>query len=106
MCFWNGLWDWSYRYSSQDPYVGGRCETQVSTELMIKTDYINQAARFQVLEGFGCVDATDNSILQMIIIQSWTVIPPLLSVVVYCRELSLYHCASESSLMSFIKPES
>lgn len=44
------------------------------------SDYVNQGARFQVIEGFGC------SILDVITGQCWAVVPPLISIVFYYRE--------------------
>ncbi|KZV77220.1 fungal pheromone STE3G-protein-coupled receptor [Peniophora sp. CONT] len=45
--------------------------------------YIVQVDRFQVVEGFGCTNAIDGSVLSLLLIMSWSVIPPLVSVVVY-----------------------
>ncbi|VDC07998.1 unnamed protein product [Peniophora sp. CBMAI 1063] len=45
--------------------------------------YVEQTARFQVVEGFGCGNARDSAILDMLILQSWNIIPPLLSVIIY-----------------------
>lgn len=49
-------------------------------------DYVNQIARFEVLGGFGCTNGLDGSVLYYLTIQSWTILPPLLSVVFYYRE--------------------
>ncbi|VDC04653.1 unnamed protein product [Peniophora sp. CBMAI 1063] len=45
--------------------------------------YIVQQLRFQVLEGFGCGNSQDGSILDILLIWSWSVVPPLVSVVLY-----------------------
>ncbi|KZV71043.1 fungal pheromone STE3G-protein-coupled receptor [Peniophora sp. CONT] len=45
--------------------------------------YVNQGGRFQVIEGFGCTNGSLGSILYILILQSWAIIPPLLSVTVY-----------------------
>ncbi|VDC07961.1 unnamed protein product [Peniophora sp. CBMAI 1063] len=45
--------------------------------------YVNQIARFEVLEGFGCTNGLDGSVLYYLTIQSWTILPPLLSVIFY-----------------------
>ncbi|KZV61584.1 hypothetical protein PENSPDRAFT_643237 [Peniophora sp. CONT] len=67
--------------------AGPLCETvavSYPTALeLTSADYINQIARFEVLEGFGCTNGLDGSILYYLTIQSWTVIPPLLSVLIY-----------------------
>ncbi|VDB95781.1 unnamed protein product [Peniophora sp. CBMAI 1063] len=47
--------------------------------------YVVQGTRFEVLEGFGCTDAADSSILSILLIYSWTVLPPLVSITVYYR---------------------
>ena len=48
-------------------------------------DYIVQDYRFQVEEGFGCGNSMDGSVLEILLVDSWTVILPLISVVVYYR---------------------
>ncbi|VDB95169.1 unnamed protein product [Peniophora sp. CBMAI 1063] len=45
--------------------------------------YINQGVRFEVLEGFGCTNRLDLSILELLTIQSWILVPPLISIVFY-----------------------
>ncbi|KZV69437.1 STE3-domain-containing protein [Peniophora sp. CONT] len=45
--------------------------------------YVIQGARFQVEEGAGCNQSISPSILAITLIQVWTVLPPLVSVVVY-----------------------
>ena len=50
--------------------------------LNLYADYVVQILRFQVDEGFGCANDQDNSILGILILGSWSVIPPLLSVFV------------------------
>ncbi|KZV69827.1 fungal pheromone STE3G-protein-coupled receptor, partial [Peniophora sp. CONT] len=51
--------------------------------------YVNQGSRFEVIEGFGCASADITSILDIMIDQSWGVVPPLISTLFYYRELSL-----------------
>ena len=48
-------------------------------------DYVVQQYRFTVDEGFGCGTAGDGSILYILLVYSWSVIPPLISVTVYFR---------------------
>ena len=48
-------------------------------------DYIVQWPRFQVDEGFGCGTSPDGSVLSILLVYSWTVLLPLISVVVYYR---------------------
>ncbi|VDB94407.1 unnamed protein product [Peniophora sp. CBMAI 1063] len=42
--------------------------------------YIVQELRFAVEEGFGCLNASDGSVLNILLIQSWSVLPPLASI--------------------------
>ena len=49
-------------------------------------DYVVQQTRFQVEEGFGCTNGPDGSVLDMLLINFWTVVPPLISIVFYYRE--------------------
>ncbi|KZV63983.1 STE3-domain-containing protein [Peniophora sp. CONT] len=45
--------------------------------------YIVQFYRFEVYEGFGCENAPDSSVLSILLLYPWNVIPPLVSIVVY-----------------------
>ncbi|VDB86999.1 unnamed protein product [Peniophora sp. CBMAI 1063] len=45
--------------------------------------YVVQGSRFQVDEGFGCTNTPDGSILNVLLTQSWLVIPPTVSITVY-----------------------
>ncbi|KZV74000.1 STE3-domain-containing protein [Peniophora sp. CONT] len=45
--------------------------------------YVVQYSRFEVEEGIGCSNASDGSVLAILLIDSWTLIPPLLSIFVY-----------------------
>ncbi|VDB92170.1 unnamed protein product [Peniophora sp. CBMAI 1063] len=45
--------------------------------------YVVQVARFQVVEGSGCTNVPDGSILTILLIYSWSVLPPLVSITVY-----------------------
>ncbi|VDB95786.1 unnamed protein product [Peniophora sp. CBMAI 1063] len=45
--------------------------------------YVVQALRFEVDEGFGCGDGSDGSILTILLLNSWTVLPPLVSITMY-----------------------
>ncbi|KZV73945.1 STE3-domain-containing protein [Peniophora sp. CONT] len=50
--------------------------------------YVNQNARFQVLEGFGCTNTMAGSILAILLVRSWSVIPPLLSIALYYSRMA------------------
>ncbi|VDB95531.1 unnamed protein product [Peniophora sp. CBMAI 1063] len=45
--------------------------------------YVVQWLRFEVVEGFGCTDSSDGSILYILLIVSWTLIPPFVSITFY-----------------------
>ncbi|KZV61422.1 hypothetical protein PENSPDRAFT_298295 [Peniophora sp. CONT] len=45
--------------------------------------YVVQDYRFVVKEGFGCASAHSHSVLSILLIEDWLVIPPLLSVLLY-----------------------
>ncbi|KZV65950.1 fungal pheromone STE3G-protein-coupled receptor [Peniophora sp. CONT] len=51
--------------------------------LILTQDYIVQQLRFQVDEGFGCTNSTDDSVLNILLTNSWIVVPPLVSVTLY-----------------------
>ncbi|KAI0027423.1 pheromone A receptor-domain-containing protein [Vararia minispora EC-137] len=48
-------------------------------------DYIQQSARFQVLEGYGCANSYNTSCFTIITVHSWTVTLPSVSILFYCR---------------------
>ncbi|KZV74015.1 fungal pheromone STE3G-protein-coupled receptor, partial [Peniophora sp. CONT] len=52
---------------------------------VIVTDYIVQVERFQVQGAFGCTNALDDSILRILLVSSWSVIPPLISIALSAR---------------------
>ena len=60
-------------------------------------DYVVQGARFAVEEGFGCVNSLDGSVLSILLLNSWAVVPPLISIVFYYREC-ISRMASRNSL--------
>lgn len=55
---------------------------------MIKhlTDYIVQGARYEVLEELGCANTEVLSGLSIILIESWSIIFPFISLVYYARK--------------------
>ncbi|VDC07995.1 unnamed protein product [Peniophora sp. CBMAI 1063] len=57
--------------------------------------YIVQEARFQVQEGFGCGSASYSSVLYILLIQSWSIIPPILSIALhYPRVVRVFYLQS------------
>lgn len=57
--------------------------------LIPPTDYVEEGARFTIYEGSGCAPAEEESILEVLIQELWSIVPPLISVMVYYRESSL-----------------
>ncbi|VDC01593.1 unnamed protein product [Peniophora sp. CBMAI 1063] len=54
--------------------------------------YVVQWPRFQVEEGFGCDNSSDGSILKILLLDSWNVVPPLVSIVIYYPHVArLFH---------------
>ncbi|VDB84972.1 unnamed protein product [Peniophora sp. CBMAI 1063] len=49
--------------------------------------YIAQPTRFEVLEGFGCVALVTNTGYTLVFVQSWTLVFPLYSGLVYCPRI-------------------
>ncbi|VDB95844.1 unnamed protein product [Peniophora sp. CBMAI 1063] len=45
--------------------------------------YLNQYARFEVDERLGCTDATSFSVVELLTMESWTILPPLVSIIFY-----------------------
>ncbi|KZV68525.1 STE3-domain-containing protein [Peniophora sp. CONT] len=49
--------------------------------------YVHQGTRFEIEEGFGCINDSEPSILELLTIESWALIPPLISVFYYCPKV-------------------
>ena len=58
--------------------------------LILVSDYIVQPTRFQMLSGFGCGSAADNSVLSLLLVYTWLVILPLISITIYYRMSTAY----------------
>jgi hypothetical protein len=67
-------------------------------------DYIVQAARFEIISGFGCISATNPDGVSLLIIRSWGILLPLISVIFYCRASlrSLHQAPTHSSTLARI----
>ncbi|VDC04645.1 unnamed protein product [Peniophora sp. CBMAI 1063] len=65
--------------------------------------YVVQQLRFEVLEGFGCSNSQDGSILDLLLIWSWTVFPPLVSVIVYYPKIVLLLYRHNRSIDRFLQ---
>ena len=73
--------------------AGPLCELLIVTpdalhSTVLSSDYIDQSSRFEIDEGFGCTNAADDSILGLLIFDSWSIILPLISIIFYYRESS------------------
>ena len=58
--------------------------------LTLMPDYIVQDARFQAIAGFGCTNAQDNVVLSLLLVYTWPVILPLISITIYYRMSTAY----------------
>ncbi|KZV65156.1 STE3-domain-containing protein [Peniophora sp. CONT] len=68
--------------------------------------YVNQGARFQVDEGFGCANAAISSILEIIIGQSWAVVPPLISIIFYYPRVAWTYYRQRRDTSGFLGSDS
>ncbi|KZV59958.1 hypothetical protein PENSPDRAFT_694699 [Peniophora sp. CONT] len=64
--------------------------------------YVNEGARFEIVEGFGCRTADQTSILDIMMVRSWIFVPPLISVIFYYRESFCSHHQPYYSLIPSI----
>ena len=93
----NLLIEWSLGLIIPLLVAGPICKRRIRVYSLMFTcpkDYVNENSRFQVLEGTGCGDAAPVSILNILVLQSWAVTAPLLSITVYYRRS---HMIAESS---------
>ncbi|KZV65148.1 fungal pheromone STE3G-protein-coupled receptor [Peniophora sp. CONT] len=67
--------------------------------------YVNQGLRFEVLEGFGCKSAFQTSILDLLILESWSIIPPLVSITASAKVSQTYY-RHRKDIHSFLKSDS
>ncbi|VDC01737.1 unnamed protein product [Peniophora sp. CBMAI 1063] len=55
--------------------------------------YVHQGFRFEVDEGFGCTSAIQISVLEILTIGIWSILPPLISVIFYYpKVLRTFYC--------------
>ncbi|KZV71170.1 fungal pheromone STE3G-protein-coupled receptor [Peniophora sp. CONT] len=64
--------------------------------------YVNQGSRFVVFEGFGCQNAEETSILQILTEQSWTIVPPLISIICYYPKVVRIYYRQRRDINSFL----
>lgn len=58
--------------------------------LKVVLDYMVQEVRFEVWGGFGCENSPDTSVLGILLVWSWSMVFPLLSIIVYYRASNTY----------------
>ncbi|KAI0029433.1 GPCR fungal pheromone mating factor [Vararia minispora EC-137] len=49
--------------------------------------YIVQGVRFSVVEGFGCMETVNVDVVELMLVQLWQIILPLVSILVYCPQI-------------------
>ncbi|KZV65777.1 fungal pheromone STE3G-protein-coupled receptor [Peniophora sp. CONT] len=59
--------------------------------------YVHQGFRFEVDEGFGCTSASQTSVLELLTIGVWTVIPPLVSIYISAKALLIFYRQSRDA---------
>ncbi|KZV66761.1 fungal pheromone STE3G-protein-coupled receptor, partial [Peniophora sp. CONT] len=65
--------------------------------------YMNQGSRFLVYEGFGCRTSVNSSILEVIIEESWSVVPPLISTIFYYPKVTRTYYRQRRDVDSFLR---
>ncbi|VDB91222.1 unnamed protein product [Peniophora sp. CBMAI 1063] len=65
--------------------------------------YTVQVARFEVNEGFGCGNVLDGSILNIILLKPLSVIPPLISLLIYYPRVAIVFYHQRRDMNSFIQ---
>ncbi|VDB82752.1 unnamed protein product [Peniophora sp. CBMAI 1063] len=65
--------------------------------------YLVQDMRFAVVEGFGCINSAAPSALNMILLKSWSVIPPSLSIAFYYPKVIRMFYRQSRDVNSFLR---
>ncbi|VDB95832.1 unnamed protein product [Peniophora sp. CBMAI 1063] len=66
-------------------------------------NYVNQGSRFMVTEGFGCATGSVLSILEILVLESWTIVPPLVSIAVYYPKVAKTYYRQRKDINSFLR---
>ncbi|KZV62111.1 fungal pheromone STE3G-protein-coupled receptor [Peniophora sp. CONT] len=74
-----------------DPSVGSTIISGISSTLIVVQDYVNQGSRFQVKEVFGCTNAADFSIAEILLIESWSILPSIIASSVSARVALVFY---------------
>ena len=87
---WNNVVEWTLGLVIPLLVAGPICEPirhlgVIPFSCRCYEDYIHQGARFEVDEGFGCGNIPQRSILEILTLEVWTFIPPIVSVIFYYR---------------------
>ncbi|KZV68499.1 STE3-domain-containing protein [Peniophora sp. CONT] len=64
--------------------------------------YVHQGNRFQVIGVFGCINEIQTSILELLTMESWTVIPPLVSIAFFYPKVVQTFRRQSRDIHSFI----
>lgn len=98
---WNLVLEWTLGLVIPVLIAGPICESSDSEAVYVLRfqDYIVQDERFAVVQGFGCTNNADGSILSILLISSWTVILPLISVAIYYRASGTFGTLATDSLI-------
>ncbi|VDC02196.1 unnamed protein product [Peniophora sp. CBMAI 1063] len=64
--------------------------------------YVVQPHRFEVDEGLGCTNSTDGSILSILLLYSWSVILPMISITVYYPRVALIFYRQNRDINRFL----
>ncbi|VDC01597.1 unnamed protein product [Peniophora sp. CBMAI 1063] len=65
--------------------------------------YVVQDYRFIVQEGFGCDNSSDGSILEIFLLDSWSVIAPLVSIAIYYPHVARIFCRQSRDINHFLQ---
>ncbi|VDB95835.1 unnamed protein product [Peniophora sp. CBMAI 1063] len=65
--------------------------------------YVDQGARFTIYEGSGCATAEEESILEVLIQELWSIVPPLISVIVYYPRVVRTYYRQSKDINSFLR---
>ncbi|KAI0031602.1 GPCR fungal pheromone mating factor, partial [Vararia minispora EC-137] len=95
------LYNTVVRQSGQ--YVRHVCLEFFYTHLALPLDYILQRARFIIMEGFGCTSAAAIAGLEFVLIESWRISLPLISVLVYAPRIVLVFYRRNKELNRFLR---
>ncbi|VDB95833.1 unnamed protein product [Peniophora sp. CBMAI 1063] len=68
--------------------------------------YVNQGTRFAIDESFGCAITFELSVLEILVLDSWTIVPPLVSIAIYYPEVAKLYYRQRKDINSFLRSNS